>query len=118
MTFSLDPFLKRRHRPDYKCLHWVRDVWLEMTGEDIGPRFEALLSAHSGATPMKPSDLKAFERLPAPVSPCLVLMRRPRTEPHIGIYLDGRIAHMTERGAYFQVPAVATLPYRDVTFYR
>lgn len=116
--FSVDPFLSRVHRGDeYNCLHFARDVWLALTGEDFGERMQALHAKASDRRVLA-SDLRGFERLAAPVSPCIALMRRPRTEPHMGIFLRRRILHLNEKGAFFQPPHVATQIFKTVSYYR
>lgn len=117
-AFSVDPFLGKVHRGDsYNCLHFARDVWLAMTGEDFGLRMRALHAKASDRRVLA-ADLREFEKLDEPVSPCIALMRRPRTEPHMGIYLRRRILHLNERGAFFQPPHIAALVFQTVNYYR
>lgn len=117
-VFSVDPYLDREHRgDDYNCMHFARDVWKDLTGKDIGLRLKAL---HDPAEVRKAraGDLKAFEKLDRPISPCLALMRRPRTAPHIGIYLRRRILHLNENGVRFEMPYLAMLPFKTIGYYR
>ena len=116
--FSTDPFLSRVHRGDaYNCLHFARDVWLAMIGEDIAERMKAM---HHKASQRRVllSDLKGFEKLHTPVSPCLVLMRRRRTPPHMGVFYNRRVLHLNERGAFFQPPHIAAMTFDTVSYYR
>lgn len=116
---SVDAFLARRHRGDeYNCLHFARDVWLEATGEDLGARMADLLTSSTGERRIGARHRRAFERLDRPADPCLVMMRRGRTEPHVGVYLRGRVLHLTERGAEFHEPAIASRGFQEVEFYR
>lgn len=117
---SVDPFLRARHRgDDYNCLHFARDVWLELTGDDIQRRLDAL-SEPEGTRHFSRGEVKSFARLPRRSDPCLVLMRRPRGQPHVGVYLRGRILHLTEQGARFDLPQVALQAFtpRMVRYYR
>lgn len=121
MTASVDRWLSARHLGDeYNCLHFARDVWLAETGEDLEERLSGLLgSAAEGrrAARHRP-DRSAMRRLDAPEDPCLVLMRRPRSQPHAGVYLRGRVLHLTERGAEFHEPGVAARGFSKLEYYR
>ena len=76
------------------------------------------LHATASARRALPSDLKSFEKLAAPVTPCLALMRRGRTPPHIGVFLRRRILHLNERGAIFQLPSMAAMTFDSISYYR
>jgi hypothetical protein len=116
--FSVDPFLDRRYAPlTYDCLHFTREVWLAATGEDIGERLGSLLGRGTGRK-LCGGHRRAFQRLTAPEDPCIALMRRPRSSPHIGVYLRGRVLHIWERGVEFMPPAVAGRGFSSVSFYR
>lgn len=114
---SVDRFLNRTyHRDEYNCAHFAAEVWAYETGDDIGAALTGFLA------PMRDRqadwslrrDLRA---LAFPVSPCLVLMRRPRTTPHVGVYLRDRVLHITESGVVFQPLEIATLGFKVVGFY-
>lgn len=118
---SVDRWLSASHRgDDYNCLHFARDVWLHEVGEDIGERLGLLVDAASADRRIMPSRaaVRAFRKLSRPEDPCLVLMRRPRAQPHAGVYLRGRVLHLTERGAEFHEPAVAARGFVEVEYYR
>lgn len=118
---SVDRWLAHRHRGDaYNCLHFARDVWLDETGEDLRDRLGLLLAASTAERRIGRAreGVRAFRRLERPEDPCLVLMRRPRSEPHAGVYLRGRVLHLTERGAEFHEPAVASRGFTEVEYYR
>jgi hypothetical protein len=113
---SIDKFLGKMPSKTYNCLDVAREVWLHICGEDITARFPSPISG-------KHLSLEAlrtirFEQLREPVSPCFVLMRRFRLSPHIGVYLDGRIIHLTSYGVQFQLPELATMFSSSVRYYR
>lgn len=120
MSGSIDRFLAARYRyGKYECLDFARDVWLWATGEDLSDRLGELISAGSGRRIARSrNEVRAFCKLSAPVDPCLVLMRRPRSQPHAGVYLRGRVLHLTERGAEFHAPALASRGFTEVSYYR
>ena len=116
--FSVDPYLARKYvEGRYTCSEFARDVWLDLTGEDIGERLRLL---HVAATDrrIRADDYRAFSRLREPSSPCIALLRRPRTVPHMGVYLRRRILHLNGLGVFFQTPSVALLGFKTVSYYR
>jgi hypothetical protein len=106
---SIDKFLDRLPHPGYNCRDFVREVWLELYGEDIASRLEST-SLGSG--------LANFKRLALPVSPCFVFMCRARCGPHVGIYLNRRILHMHDSGTEFQPIEVARRYFTEIRYYR
>lgn len=116
--FSVDPYLARKYViGEYTCSEFARDVWLDLTGDDIGERLRLL---HVAATDRRitAGDYKTFQRLPEAASPCIALLRRPRTVPHMGVYLRRRILHLNGLGAFFQTPRIALMGFKTVSYYR
>jgi hypothetical protein len=114
----VDPYLSRVYRKGfYTCLEFTAEVWKDITGEDIGDRLPILRVA-SAERRITPSDLRRFERLTAPVSPCIALIRRPKAVPHMGVFLRGNILHLNDMGASFQSPQFAGLGFTTMTYYR
>lgn len=114
---SIDRHLAARWSPAYDCLSFAADLWRDETGEDLRGRLDGLFVRAKDRAPA-PRHFRAFERLAAPSSPCLVLLRRPRAQPHIGVFLRGRVAHLTERGAFHVPLEVARFGYARVEFFR
>lgn len=114
---SLDQFFDRRYnRNTYNCAHLVADVWEAETGECIRQALAGFLAP--------PADRRAawslardFVPLTRPAAPCIVLMRRPRSPSHVGIYIRERVAHIREPGFAYQPLNVATLGFSIVRFY-
>jgi hypothetical protein len=114
---TVDHFLSRRyHEVSYNCLHFTREVWMSLTGDDIGDRLSALWD-HPSARRARRGDLSQFRRLDRPQNPSLVLMHRPRCAPHAGVFLRGRILHLTEMGAEFLTPELATRGFKSWSCY-
>jgi hypothetical protein len=115
---SVDPFLDREYHPrDFNCLHYAGEVWLAATGEDISEKLRSL-HVDPRDRKIKRSVVRAFTRLDKPQDPSLVLMRRPRMAPHVGVYIRGRVLHITERGPAYQPLDVATFGFTSWEFYR
>lgn len=103
---SVDKWLGAVYRRgEYTCSDFTRDVWLDMTGVDIGPALDGLLEAHDGRG-LRREHVRSFKALSAPISPCIVVLQRPRFPVHLGVYIRGRILQITEHGVSFlSVPA-------------
>ena len=114
---SIDALLHRTYdRKRYNCAHFVSDAWKHETGQDIREQLIGFL--------FPPSDRfvlfalrHSFVSLDRPKSPCIVLMRSPRREPHVGIWLRGKVLHITQSGPQLQPLDIATLGFSIVRFY-
>lgn len=116
MISSVDQYLARQYdERNYNCLHFTRDVWLDHTGVDITEHLQNVFTP-GRRTGFKKS-LSAFERIDAPVDPCLVMMHRPRVAPHIGVFLRGKVLHIWERGVEFLPVALASRGFDSVRYY-
>jgi hypothetical protein len=115
---SIDPFLSRTRKPGYNCLDFVREVWLGLFGDDVRARLDALCaSVHGPANQIALSGVRGFKKLTRPESPCFVVMQRSKVEPHIGIYLNGRILHLADRAVEFQPVQVACRYFTRIGYY-
>lgn len=118
---SIDRFFERTYdRTNYNCLHFVAEVWSAETGEDVKERLSLLLAAFSGPDKrhaLTRGHVRAFRRLAAPLSPSLALMERPGYEPHAGVYLRGRVLHITPSGVEFFPPSLAMRGFTSIRFY-
>lgn len=119
MPAVVDQFLTARHRGDaYNCLHFSAEVWEAETGEDLRDRLGGMLANATRHRRVVRDRVRTFEKLGRPQSPCLVSMHRHRGEPHIGVYLRGRVLHLADHGAEFTELEVATRGFDRVRFYR
>lgn len=109
-------FFKKYNKDHYNCAHFVRDAWLIETGVDITKELEGFLMPARERN-VKSSLRRVFKRLKEPVSPCIVLMQRPRSVPHVGIYLRGKVLHLHEKGAERMTVDIATRGFNKVGFY-
>lgn len=113
---SVDKFLSAVYkRGEYTCSDFSRDVWLDLTGIDIEPALRGLLQAHDGRG-LRRAHVQAFMQLPGPISPCLVVMQRPRAPVHLGVFIRGKVLHLQENGAEFQPPKVAARFHKSFRF--
>jgi hypothetical protein len=116
---SIDPFLDRVRKTNYNCLDFSREVWLAMFGEDIRQRLDKLCAGvRSDGGRIMLSGLRGFTRLELPESPCFVVMQRSKVQPHIGLFIRGRILHLADKGVEYQPLTVARRYFTKIGFYR
>lgn len=116
--FSVDSYLDRKLDANtYNCLHLSRDIWLELTGEDIAIRLSGLMGL-LGEKRLRSATVRAFRRLATPVSPCIAIMQLPRQQPHMGVYLRGKILHFQNHGVEFMPPEIAMRGFKTVKYYQ
>jgi len=98
---SADAYLGRQFDlKRFNCWHLVREVWRDATGVDLGdltPHETDRGSLDAAAAGAAGGPL--FERLARPQQPCVVLMRRRREMPHVGVLMRWRVLHLTPQGA-------------------
>lgn len=114
---SVDKYLGLTYdKRAFNCAHFVAMVWEELTGQDIATNLAGFTRPKAERS-VNIAALRRFQRLATPVSPCLVLLARPRTEPHVGVYLRGKVLHITEKGVAFDFIEVASSGFPSVRFY-
>lgn len=100
-----DKYLDAKYdKKKYNCFHFASDIWRELTGENtiVG----------------SPADMKKhFERTPVPISPCLAVFTG-KNETHIGVYIEGKILHLTKEGAVRERLASVKAHFSKVSFYK
>jgi hypothetical protein len=116
-VISIDKFFGRNYHPrEYNCAHFVVDVLEELIQAPIRDQFKEMLTG--------PADRQAkrylfngLVRLKKPVDYSIAVFNSYRTAPHVGIYLRGRILHLSARGVEFQPLEVVSQNYRAYRFY-
>lgn len=112
-----DLLLKRFDIRKYNCWDLTREVWLRLTGQDLGtpelmhytaPEFNDVVDAWDGAR---------YREIVGPVSPCIVLMQRPRHMPHVGVFYQGRVIHIRRAGVQYQPIEVTSLGFTNIRYY-
>lgn len=117
--FRVDRWLDRKFQPGphgYNCFAFARDVWVELTGVDLGQQ----TPEHRSAALYQDRALQVantLQPLEKPASPCLVLLLGARTEPHVGVYYRNKILHLNEKGVYYQ-PLSDIQGNREARFYK
>jgi len=119
MMVSVDKYLsKKHHMRDYNCWDFIREVWLDLKGEDIGHRTPPSGSRKDMIEKFAQEE-REFVRLEKAEDPCIVLFLRDKMLPHVGIYVRGKVLHLPEKsyGRYEQL-ALVGLVFKEIRFYR
>ena len=116
MAFSVEKYLfDTFDLHNRNCWHFACDVWADLTGLRLHSSIEDFhLSALQGYA-LKQS--RCLRPIAAPCSPCLVLMQRERIQPHVGVYVGGKLLHLKESGAAYVDLQHVTALYPKVSFY-
>lgn len=118
MTFSTDKFLDRSfNEKSYNCYDLVREAWLDLTGTDLGAQTPDSKSI-STYTEKALFVANQLTELQVPENPCIVLMLRSRTIPHIGVYVNGKVLHLSRTGTHYVALSSATASFPTVKFYK
>lgn len=117
MTLVIDNYLNKRFDPThYNCWDFIRDVWLDITKVDIGCR------TPSPSTPKNKikrflNEESEFIKVDEIVDPCIVLFKRNKGIPHVGVYTRGRVLHISEQGVKFEHLEIAKTGFNSVGFF-
>ncbi|MEC7118978.1 MAG: hypothetical protein VXW65_03615 [Pseudomonadota bacterium] len=115
----IDPLFDRvYHKQRYNCVHFLCDAWKLVTGDDLSARSAGVMRAVSDGKGLQRDDTRAFERLPKPESPCIVLMHGRNKSPHVGLFYRHKVLHITEQGVQYMPLAIASIGFDRVRFYR
>lgn len=124
MSIVVDKYLGREfHWRTYNCWDFIRDVWLDHCGVDLGKRTPEPFSKEelkrTFAAQESDVDGKLIHRLAEPEDPCIVLLVRPNVLSHVGVFVRGKLLHLQPRGnVIHQDLAVASLGFKEVRFYK
>lgn len=119
--FTVDKYLAKKFSiGNYNCWHFVRDVWFELTGHmlyDYTPaktnKHELELAAIDATHHFVETDLQSADKL----LPLIVLFRRPKDAPHIGVLYLGKVLHMRPQGVRWEPLQIARMSFDRVNFY-
>lgn len=114
---SLNDFFDRTYDPvTYHCGHFTRDVWAYVTGKDISDDIQTVLLPDNLRFVRRDSIIK-FSAYRCPVDPSMCVMSKLRYGTHAGVYIDGRVIHLTRLGVQYQLLSVVSRGYSKVRFY-
>lgn len=114
---NLDRFYSRVYNEvSYNCAHFVCEVWAQLTGEDITHKLTGMLKGKHERI-VDPKLRFQFKKLKSPCNICLIVMHRRKMGSHVGIYINGKVLHITESGVERVAVSVATFGFDKFGFY-
>lgn len=114
---SVDKYLDKKYNlKNYNCVHFACDVYFSETGKNIHEIFYGLLLSKADRF-VNMSSLKKMKKHKAPVSPCIVLFQARKCEPHVGVFIRGRVLHITPEGVKFEELSQAGYFFTKASFY-
>jgi hypothetical protein len=112
-----DDYFNRVYDNDsYNCAHLVCEAWQDITGDDLSEVLKGFLQPVKDRT-AELSIKNKLKRSKELVSPCIVLMTHKNSEPHVGIYIDGKVLHIREIGVHYQPLEMASFGYSNRRYY-
>lgn len=113
----IDQFFGKKYHPrDYNCAHFVCDVLAAVKSPVMGELLRGFLCAKKNRKALK-DDLSKIILLNAPIDWCVVLFQRPKAATHVGIYLNGRVLHLSKQSVQYQPLDVVALGFKKVRFF-
>jgi hypothetical protein len=100
----------------YNCAHFVCQVWADMFGPKMGEILEGFLCSKKDRRLIK-KDLSQVTFIEKPDRTCIVLMQRPKASTHVGIWIDNKVLHITEKGVQLQPLDVASFGFKRIRFF-
>lgn len=115
---NVDKYFTREYNKDsYNCAHFVCEIWSDLYGVDLSEKLLPLLKRKSQRH-VTPKLRRDFIRLESAVEPCIVLFHRRYCDPHVGIYINGGVLHLTEIRVELVPLKIAMLSFDTVRFYK
>ena len=115
---SIDPlFYREDERDNYNCAHLVSEAYKLLFGIDADKILNSFLmpaKSRSASVDIR----KSFIKLEKPESPCIVLMRRVGSTPHVALFYKGKALHITSMGVQYQPLDVVTQGFQKIRFYK
>lgn len=121
---QVDKYLGREfHWKNYNCWDFIRDVWQDHAGVDIGRRVPEAWTkiALTEAFAKQQFDVEnaLVKRIPEPVDPCLVMFVRPNVLSHVGVWVRGKVLHLQPRGNVIHQPLDdVALGFPEIRWYK
>ena len=100
----------------YNCVNFVCDAYKDLFHIDIKDVFEGAFTGR-GNRKLRVHSLERLRRLEGPISPSIALFQAGRKNPHVGIWINGRILHMNSSGVQWCPLENMMLQFNRVRFY-
>lgn len=104
---SIDEFLGKVRKKNYNCADFAAEVWERLTEKPAKYLVEDwCIESRS-----------RLQRLNKPIDPCIVIFYQRKLTPHVGIFIRGRVLHLTDVGVEYQPINVTSRTFRNYRFY-
>ena len=114
---NIDKYLDRVYNErNYNCAHFVCEVWNDITGQDISILLAGFLRAPSKRW-LDAHKLARLTPLDAPETLAIALFQSCKRDAHVGIWLDGKILHIGEKGVELTCIELLRISFNQVRFY-
>lgn len=113
---NTDSYLNKQYdKRNYNCAHFVSEVWLDLFGYDLSIQLQGFMTERCKRN-AKLSELRKLKKIYEPKSPCIVWLHSKNIS-HVGIYIEGRILHITEDGVKYELLETLKLGFKKASFY-
>lgn len=110
-------FFKEYDNSTYNCCHFVQDVWEHLTGIDISLNMTGFTKDKKNRN-VTLSHMKIYKECKFPKNPSIVYMQHRSLPPHVGIYINGKILHITEKNNVQYTPlSVAAMGFSKIRYF-
>lgn len=114
---NMDHYFNRKYNAsDYNCAHFACEVWEGLCGKQFTDALKFLLCGPSKRRAVL-ADLKSINIMREPQDPCIVYLKAPLRAPHVGVWIRGKVFHITkEWGVQYQPLDVVSFGFKRVRF--
>lgn len=116
--FKVENYLLKQHNMvTYNCWDFIREVWEDLTAQDIGYRTPKGASRKDMKHKFAREEAE-FQRIDELQNPCIVLFTRKNALPHVGVYLNGGVLHLPEHNtAKYEPIDIVGLGFKETRYY-
>lgn len=104
-------YTKRYHEGNYNCAHFVRDCYKILFGLDTEELLSGFMLPPKDRKPNHEKFREHLTLLKEPETPCIAITG----DPHVGLYLNGRVLHCTSNGVFYDEPETLG---KNIRYYR
>lgn len=110
-------FDKEYNLHHYNCVHFLRDAWHFITGENIEDSVNTILRPVCKEKGFEMRLKNDFIRISKPVTPCIIVLHRAKCAPHVGIWINGKILHLAKTGVELMPLEIVGIGFDRHRFY-
>lgn len=115
---SIDPLLDKQYNADsYHCVHFVIDAGKYLFGYDYSVNFLGLGEPLSINGAPSRHTVSHSIRVAKPDDGTVVLMNKFDNGLHVGLFVSGRVLHLSETGVRYETVRTLERNYKRIRFY-